>query len=126
MLDLLWFVAMVVVAATLLVLGLRMEPHWCSPDGSSFTCRVQHVDHRTGSSSRWADARAEITDDGVVIRRKVLLRLSESDDPRAVLRRADSSPRGKAVFLMGGEPMTALRVPAGSRAVPRLDALALH
>ncbi|HEX9259278.1 MAG TPA: hypothetical protein VF855_07050 [Acidimicrobiales bacterium] len=124
MVDVFWFGLMIAVAIGLMVIGFRMEPHWCSSDGGAFTCRVQNLNPRTNTATRWTDARAEITDRRVVIRRKVMLRPSVPGEPLTVLKRASSAPKGKVVFLLDGEELTSLRIPAKSRAVARLDELA--
>jgi hypothetical protein len=123
MANLLWVVLALLVVAGLFWLANAIEPHWCSPDGLRFTCRVQEIDATGRSVSRWYDARAEIDGDLVAIKRKVLMRSIGSVDARRVAARSDRAPRRRAIYLLDGDPLIALRIPDSSRAVTRLDAL---
>jgi hypothetical protein len=115
---------MIAVAVGMLVLASRIEPHWCAKDVSAFTCRVRELSGRGDALTRWQDARAVVDGDRIVITRKVLLRPSTPEPPRTVEVRATAAPSGRAVFLLGGTPRLAVRVPAKSPAVARLEQLA--
>jgi hypothetical protein len=119
----LWAVALVAVAGGLFWLAARLEPHWSSPDGTRFTCSVQEIDAVGRPLSRWYDARAEVVDGRVAIRKKLLMRSGAPVDPRPVSARSDHPPRGKAIYLLPGDPLLAVRIPDSSRAVACLDAL---
>jgi hypothetical protein len=120
-----WVIVSVGVVGGLFWLASRIEPHWCSGDGLSFTCRVQELDASGRPVSRWVEARAAIREGRVSIQRKVLIATARKVDTstRRVVARSDAPPRGRAVFLLDGEPTMAMRVPVRSRAVARLDEL---
>ena len=119
-----WAVVLIGVAGLLFWLAMRLEPHWSASDGSRFTCRVQEIDPAAGRPvSRWYEARAEIVDGKVVITKKVLMRRGVPVDARVVSARSDEAPRGRAIYLLAGAPLLAVRIPARSPAVTRLEAL---
>lgn len=120
--ELLWAVAMLAVAAGAAVLASRIEPHWCAPDGRSFTCRVQAIRADGQPDGRWVAARADVGGGGVSIRASVAGLRDGSSACRPVIGRAAGGPKGRAVFLLGGAPALALRVPARSPAAAVLDA----
>ena len=119
----LWAVLLIGLAAWLLWLAARFEPHWAAADGSRFTCRVQEINPSGRPESRWYDARAEVVDGKVVITKKVLMRRGVPVDAREVSARSDDAPRGRAIYLLGGAPLLAVRLPKRSPAVSRLKAL---
>jgi hypothetical protein len=119
----LWAVVLIGVAGTLLWLATRFEPHWSASDGTRFTCRVQEIDPTGRPASRWYEARAQIVDEKVVITKKVLMRRGVPVDARVVSARSDEAPRGRAIYLLGGSPLLAVRVPRRSPAATRLEAL---
>src|SRR5262249_52123062 len=118
-----WAVVLIAVAGWLIWLATRLEPHWSASDGSRFTCRVQEIDPAGRPVSRWYEARAEIVDGKGVITKKVLMRRGVPVDARVVSARSDEAPRGRAIYLLAGAPLLAVRVPARSPAVTRLEAL---
>jgi hypothetical protein len=123
MMNAVWVVVALAVVVGMFWLAAAMEPHWCSRDGSRFTCRVQEIDAAGRAVSRWYDARAEVQGDSVAITKKVLMRSGDSLDPRHVAARSDRAPGRRAIYLLDGRPMLAVRVPSTSRAVSRLDAM---
>jgi hypothetical protein len=116
-----WVVLTLAVVAGLFWLAHAMTPHWCSPDGLRFTCRVQEIDATGRASSRWYDARAEIRGDEVAITKKVLMRPGGFWDPRRVTARSPQAPGRRAIYLLDGQPRIAMSVPVESRAVAQLD-----
>lgn len=122
--TLFWTVVLLGLAGALFWSASRFEPHWCSPDGTQFTCRVREIDATGRPVSRWYEARAEVVEGKVAIRKKVLMRKGEAADPRAVSARSEHAPRGRSIYFLTGTPMVAIRVPATSRAATCLDALA--
>jgi hypothetical protein len=127
MADALWVALLIAVAVGMLVIAKNMEPHRSSPDGTAFTCRVQELSSDGRGGGRWIEAKAKIVDDRVALVRRSLLRprLGDDEPPRRVAGRAQSGPGRFAVYLLEGQgSMLALRVPAKSPAVRRLDELA--
>ncbi len=122
--DVLSIVGMVVVIAGLVVLLKRIDPHWVAKDGKAFTCKLQPLRATGQVEGRWREARAVVRDGQVrlVMRGIGSTRITPYEAHR-VTRRAESPPPRTAVFLLDGDPMWALRVPASSRAVPVLEAL---
>jgi len=121
--TLFWAVVLLATVAGLFWLASRIEPHWSSPDGSRFTCRVQEIDATGRPTTRWYEARCEIVEGGVAITKKLLMRKGQAVDPRPVSARSDHAPRRKAIYLLAGTPLYAVRVPSSSRAAERMDAL---
>jgi hypothetical protein len=126
--DVGWAVVMAVVALALLVVAVRMNartrPHRRAEDGSWFTCEVQLLSNTGAALGDWRPARAELVAGGLAITGTVAgAGLPPGDDPRPVVGRAPEPPRGYAVFLVGGDPFLALRVPASAPTVAELDAL---
>jgi hypothetical protein len=118
-----WTIVLLAAVAGLFWLASRIEPHWSSPDGTHFTCRVQEIDVTGRPTTRWYEARCEVVEGGVAITKKLLMRKGEAVDPRPVSARSEDAPRGKAIYLLAGTPIYAVRVPRSSQAALRLDAL---
>ena len=118
-----WTIVLLGTVAGLFWLASRIEPHWSSSDGTHFTCRVQEIDATGRPTTRWYEARCELVEGEVAITKKVLMRKGQAVDPRPVSARSDHAPRRKAIYLLPGAPMYAVRVPSSSRAADRLDAL---
>jgi hypothetical protein len=127
MADALWVALLITVAIGMLVIAKNMEPHRSTPDGMSFTCRIQQLSTDGRGGGRWIEAKAKIVEGGVALVRRSLLRprLGDDEPPRRVAGRAQGGPGRFAVYLLQGQgSMLALRVPAKSPAVRRLDELA--
>jgi len=121
--TLFWVIVLLGAAGGLFWLASRIEPHWSSPDGTHFTCRVQEIDATGRPTTRWYEARGEVVEGMVAITKKVLMRKGEAVDPRPVSARSDHAPRGKAIYLLRGAPSYAVRVPRSSRAAERMQSL---
>ena len=122
--DVLWTVLGAAVIIGLAVLAKHLEPHWVAKDANSFTCKVQPLDARGGIAGRWRDARVTVRDHRLqlMVRATGIGPTSMVSD-HAVIGRSDDPPSRREVFVLDGEPMWALRIPASSRAVARLEAL---
>src|SRR5947209_16233602 len=118
-----WAIVLLATVAGLFWLASRIEPHWSSPDGTHFTCRVQEIDATGRPTTRWYEARGEVVEGEVAITKKVLMRRGKAVDPRPVSARSKHGPRRKAIYLLGGTPLYAVRLPSSSPAAARLDAL---
>jgi len=125
MTDALWLALLIAGAIGMLVLATRIEPHWASKDGRTFTCRIQELATDGRSGTRWMDAKATIVDGRIVFARRGLLRARRGPEPpRAILTRTTGgSPRFAVYVLEGDDKMIAMRVPAKSRAATTLDTL---
>ena len=118
-----WVIVLLAAVVALFWLASRIEPHWSSPDGTYFTCRVQEIDPTGRPTTRWYEARGEVVEGEVAITKKVLMRKGQAVDPRPVSARSDHAPRRKAIYLLAGAPLYAVRVPRSSPAAERMDAL---
>jgi hypothetical protein len=118
-----WAIVLLGVVAGLFWLASLLEPHWSSPDGTHFTCRVQEIDATGRPTTRWYEARGEVVEGEVAITKKLLMRRGEAVDPRPVSARSDAAPRRRAIYLLAGAPLYAVRVPSSSPAASRMDAL---
>jgi hypothetical protein len=116
-------IAFVAALAALAWFAHRIEPHWASKDGMRFTCRVQKVDAHHQPDGRWREARAEIHHETVRIVPKALGSRLGAFEMRRVARRLPDEVHRRVVFVLEGEPMLAIRVPRGSRAVAALEAI---
>jgi len=121
--TLFWAIVLLGTVAGLFWLASRIEPHWSSSDGTHFTCRVQEIDVTGRPTTRWYEARGEVVGGEVAITKKLLMRKGEAVDPRPVSARSDAAPRRKAIYLLAGAPLYAVRVPSSSQAASRMDAL---
>jgi hypothetical protein len=128
--DVLWWIGTIVVLCGLYVVAFRMEPHWVSKDGASFTCRVREVREDTDEQvGRWRDRHAHVEGRRLRLGGRVTLRSfgdrsrQHLSAPIDVLGRAPDAPKRFAIYLLGDSPPKVLRVPAKSRAVPILDGL---
>ena len=128
--DIVWWVGTVVVLAGLYFLAFRMEPHWVSKDGMSFTCRVREVrDDNDQQVGRWRDRHAFVERGSLRLGGRVTLRSfgersrQHLGPPIDVLGRAPERSSRFAVYLLASDPTMVLRVPSKSRAVPILDSL---
>jgi len=125
----LWIVLIVALCVVMLVVAQRIEPHRVSGDGTSFTCRVQELSPGALPSVKWTEAKARIVDGRVVLAKGGLLRprATSYERPRSVVSRAEDAPARFAVFVLEDQgALSALRVPASSRAVERLTELLPH
>jgi hypothetical protein len=118
-----WFVVSVLIVIGLFKLARAIEPHWCAKDASSFTVRLHSIDTSGRATSRWTDGRAFVEGDRLAIEKKVAIHYEGVGDGLSVLAEDPKPPRGKAIFLLDGDPMYAIRVPAKSPAVARLRQL---
>jgi hypothetical protein len=126
--DFAWTVVMLAIAGGLLYLAFRMNArtrvHRRAEDGSWFSCEVQQLAPNGEALGSWRSARAEVVAGGLTIVGTVAGDgIGPGDAPRPVVGRSEAPPRGWAVFLVSGSPLLALRVPAGSPTVARLDDL---
>jgi len=128
--DAIWAVLMAAGAFALLWLAYRMNAgtrvHRRAEDGSWFSCDVQEVAPSGETVGRWRPARAEVVAGGLTIVGTVAGDdLRPGDAPHPVVGRSGSPPRGWAVFLLGGDPILAVRVPDGSPTAAEIEALRL-
>jgi hypothetical protein len=125
-----WLVLVLFLAACgfLMWLSRRIEPHWVSKDGQRFTCRVADLSPEHGEVGPWAEARVASNGDALTVAVKPkVFRSPKSRRPVVVVRvlgRAESDRAGLLIYMLGGQPPMALRVPKSSRAVKTLDQLA--
>lgn len=127
MLSLLWAVGAIAVMIAMYWFAYRMEPHWVSKDGTRFMTTGQFIERHGQQAGRKVEMRGTFLDDGqVMVSRRRLLR-SEPAVYRVTAKSPDP-PKAKAIYLLEQVPQPAdgsmlmLRMPAGSRAVDRMDA----
>lgn len=122
-----WFALLIAAMAGMWWLAYRMEPHWSTKDGRRFMCTTQDLsDPKLPGRKR--ETRVVVAPDGALhvthkngLRRRhsVWMLIGKSPDPpkRLQVYVAQQRTDGK------GATMMSLRVPAGSRVVPVLDAV---
>jgi hypothetical protein len=125
--SVLWAVGAIAVMIAMYWFAYRMEPHWVSKDGTRFLTTGQFIERHGHQASHKLEMRGTFLDDGqVLVSRRRLMR-SEPAVYRVTAKSPDP-PKGKAVYLLEQVPQAAdgsmlmLRMPAGSRAVARMDA----
>ncbi len=132
--DVLWTAGAVAAIAGLVWVARLIDPHWVARDGRAFTCRIQAVrlpgaggspvGHRqTLAEGRWRNARAVVAGGRVRLRIRGPSYGSRAIDGRRVLGRGANPPARRVTFLLGGEPLHLLSIPASSPAVAVLDSL---
>ena len=126
--DLLWTVGAIAVCVGLYFVASRMEPHWVSKDGQRFVTSAEPTDRYGLSSGRRREVRVTfLPDGGLGVARRSLQRSTSS--VWRILGKSPKPPKGKEVYLLRPIPddetgqQLALRIPKGSRIVPRLDEL---
>lgn len=123
MLNALTSVAFVALLGGLTWLVRSRDPHWSSKDGTKFICRVQILNERGGSPSRWREVRCTITgNDSVALVPRGFGHRNIAKEWR-VVEAMTVGPRRSRMFLLRNEQLLALRVPASSPAAGRLDEL---
>jgi hypothetical protein len=123
LIDVMWIVLSAAVIAALFWFAFRIEPHWSAKDGKSFTCRVQAIRRSGAIEGRWREARGIVSGNEVKLIVRGLGQMVTPYEAHQVLRRADAPPKGRAIFVLSGDPMYLLRVPSSSPAVPVLQAM---
>jgi hypothetical protein len=122
--DALWFLVAVAMIVGLAWAAKRIDPHWVAKDGRAFTCKIQPVTTGGASEGRWRDARARVQDDRLQLTMRGLGALRKRPfESHAVVGRSEAPPKRSAVFLVSGDPMWAVKLPAASKAVPVLESL---
>jgi hypothetical protein len=132
--DVLWTAGTVAAMAGLVWLARRIDPHWAAKDGRAFTCRVQSIRlpgadgspgerRNTLTEGNWRNSRAVVAGGRVRLTVRGLPHGSRSGDGHPVLGRGTDPPARKVTFLLGGEPLRLLSIPARSPAVAVLDSL---
>ena len=145
------FLAIAAVCATMLWGAYQIEPHWVSKDAGRMVCYGQGLGRNGQSDGRWREVRvAKISIDTVEVRqRRGGLTTSHRDgatrNPKALVQKrlpkasywkvigaSDTPPKRRAIYLLDGSDdealpfMYALRLPANSKAIPMLDAMAAN
>lgn len=137
--DVLGLAGILAACAGLGYLGYRIEPHWVAKDGSRFLTMAQELDRWSTPVGRRREVRVGIDRAAglldISLRSLVGLRAGRW----RVSAKAPDPPRGRAVYfldLVGGDALSrgrraeppptklALRLPAKSKVIPVLDAMA--
>ena len=100
----------------------RHEPHWVDRDGSRFLCRARLLDARGGRPGRWQPVRGGIGTGGIILQAG-LTGNRAINGVYSVGKRIADDHHGHVIYGLDGTQLVALRVPAGSRLVPVLDAM---
>lgn len=145
------FLAIASVCGLMLWAAYRIEPHWVSKDAQRMVCYGQGLGRNGQSDGRWREVRvSKVGEDTIEVRPRrggltsgVRERMPANSRtqlhrrlPKAsywkVIGPSDAAPKRRAVYLLDGNQsdglpfMFALRLPAKSRAIPMLDAIAAN
>ena len=129
--DFVWVILAAAACAGLLYLSYRIEPHFVSKDGQRFMATVQTLGQHDVPDSRIREVRGRFLDDG-------LIRFDQKQSVRRtstnwrVVERSPLQAKGKVIFTVAQENgpasgparRAALRLPASSTLITRLDELA--
>jgi hypothetical protein len=127
-LDIVGLLGIVVVCGGLYYLSTRIEPHWVAKDQSRFLTIAQELDHHGLPLGRRRDVRVHFDPGGeaLLVSRRSFVRPNPA---LWTVKTRSATGRGRYVYVlrpvtkMGDVALLALRVPQGSKVVPRLDAL---
>jgi hypothetical protein len=128
MVDVLWGIASLAVLAGMAWLGYKIEPHWVSKDGERFLCVAQVLDHTGDPLTRWKECRVAIDGDWLRVDQKRRFRRPLTTYWKLEAE-GSNPPRRKIVFVGrrrtddGIDEIISFRMPAKSRAAPRLRQL---
>ena len=126
----LWVIGFVVVIVGMYWVAFRIEPHWVSKDGKRFLCNAQAIGPHGEIEGKARETRIIVRDDGMLQldqKRRMRKRITEV---WTVTGKSPNPPGKRVVYLLNarddvpGTGHLAIRLPASSRAVPVLDALA--
>ena len=133
MLGLVWFdivglIGILAACGGLYYLSSRIEPHWVAKDQSRFLTAAQDFDDHGVPIGRRRDVRVHIDgeSDALLVSRRSMLRPSSGV---WTVKSKSTTSRGKYVYMLrpaspdAEAAQLALRVPASSRVVARLDEL---
>lgn len=127
LIDVLGFGSVLAVCLGMLYLASRIEPHWVSKDGTRFMSSAQELDEWSTPFGRRHEVRVAVDDEVLSVRRRSMMR--PTADLYFVEGKIPSPPRGREVYLLkkltptAERTQLALRVPAKSTIVPKLDAM---
>lgn len=121
--DVLWTVGTIAFLGALAWLALKIDPHWSAKDGRAFTCKIQPIRPSGRIEGRWRQARAVVSADTVKLIVRGIGAPITPYEAHHVMQESDDPPKGKAVFILDGDPLYALRIPKSSAAVPVLRSL---
>ncbi|MET0324893.1 MAG: hypothetical protein ABW219_06690 [Ilumatobacteraceae bacterium] len=127
-----WAVLITVLAVAacigMLVIAIRIEPHWVAKDQRRFLTTSEQVDPLGTVIGRRKEVKGLIADDGrIVLRHRALMRSTRV--VYAIQSKLPQPPAGKVLYLLRPIPaavdgsLIVLRVPASSELVSLLDAL---
>jgi hypothetical protein len=127
--DIVGLIAILGACGGLYYLASRIEPHWVAKDGSRFLTVAQDLDQNGVPIGRRRDVRVHIDDesDALHVSRRSLFR---PDTAVWTVKSKSTARRRRNVYVLRRDTAKlddvssiALRVPAKSSVVPRLDAL---
>jgi hypothetical protein len=137
--DVVWMMLALCVCAGLLYLSYRIEPHFVSKDGQRFMATMQTLGQHDVPTSRIREVRGRFLDEGT-IRLDQKQGMRRTSEAWHVVGRSPIQAKGKVIFtvVQGGDAPSAagndaaqgatrraaLRLPASSTLVARLDELA--
>lgn len=127
--DVVGLIGILAGCASLYYLSSRIEPHWVAKDLSRFLTPAQELDDRQVPIGRRKDVRVHIDDesDALLVSRRSMLR--PNTGMWTVKSKQPATSRGRFVYVLRpaspttDAAMLALRVPADSKVVPRLEEL---
>ena len=127
--DLLGMLGVVAACGGMLYIAHRIEPHWVSKDQQRFLTVAQELDHLGSTFGRKHEVRVRVEpdDDVLLIRRRSMVRSGAAI--WKVRAKSPNPPRGREIYIL--EKATsdrdvghlALRLPAGSKMIPRMEEL---
>ena len=102
--------------------AFRIEPHWCSKDGSRMIARAQQLSQPNRSAARWNEVRVFVDEDTVVLRTRAMRSTGLRGEYR-VVGKSPTPPKKQEIYVLRGEHEVLIRVPKDSRAIKTFEEL---
>ena len=102
--------------------AFRIEPHWCSKDGSRMIARAQPLSQPNRSAARWNEVRVFVDDNTVVLRTRAMRATALRGEYR-VVGKSPTPPKKQEIYVLRGDQEVLIRIPKSSRAIMTFDEL---
>ena len=102
--------------------AFRIEPHWCSKDGSRMIARAQQLSQPNRTAARWNEVRVFVDENTVVLRTRAMRATALRGEYR-VVGKSPTPPKKQEIYVLRGDQEVLIRIPKSSRAINTFDEL---
>jgi hypothetical protein len=102
--------------------AFRIEPHWCSKDGSRMIAQAQQLSQTNRTAARWSEVRVSVDEDAVVVRTRAMRSTGLRGEYR-VVGKSPTPPKKQEIYVLRGDQEVLIRIPKSSRAIMTFDEL---